>query len=290
MRRAALASLVLLIAVLFCSVPAQAARERRGSNALARPGTASAAVAGVPVYNGGPILQNAKVIPVLWDGWQYGPDVNGWGFLLYFHGMLGSSFITNDLNSQYGASIGKPIGAASWPGTYTINPAPSNDPVSVSDSSVRTVLTNQLNTGKLPGPGPAKLYVIMMPPGKTYGGAYANACAWHSSYYYGGANGVPANNTYYAVIPFEVRGCSFSLFPPYTTQPNFDNLTYVMSHEIIEAITDPAIGNAHGAAGWYPEIADPCEGAGGFWEVGTDGLKFWTPQMFNHLAGGGCVP
>jgi hypothetical protein len=282
MRRTVLAAAAALLALFSGALPAHAAPAPRVAG-LVRPGPVAAPAAIPPTYLGGPILQNAKVIPVLWDGWQYGSDVSGWGFLLYFHGMLGSSYITHDLNVQYGASIGKPIGAASWPGTYTINPARSNDPVMVSDGSIRNVLTNQFNTGTLPGPGPAKLYVIMMPPGKLYHG---NFCAWHSSYYYGGANGVPANNVYYAVIPFEVNGCDYA---PYTTKPNFNSLTYVMSHELIEAITDPAAGDARAAGGWAPEIADSCIRVSGFYATGTDGLSFWTPQMFDHLAGGGCV-
>ena len=61
----------------------------------------------------------------------------------------------------------------------------------------------------------------------------------------------------------------------------FDSLTFVTAHEMIEAITDPAIGNAHGAQGWYPEVADPCGGEG-FYQPGTDGLNLWVTEFWSH--------
>ena len=75
------------------------------------------------------------------------------------------------------------------------------------------------------------LYFVMLPPGTTSVGLGSQSCVAGGYCGYHNADG----STYYAVIPY--ANCSGCQFPGQF----LDTLTEVISHELAEAITDPAL-------------------------------------------------
>jgi hypothetical protein len=92
-----------------------------------------------------------------------------------------------------------------------------------------------------------------------------------------------SSTAYYAVIPYELRnrGCL-----PVSTA--FDNVTTVVSHELVEGITDPGVGLDRVA--WYDrdngEIADICAGGDSAAPVtGSDGVRYVVQRVWSNRAG-----
>ena len=104
----------------------------------------------------------------------------------------------------------------------------ANNPATLTDATIQTVLRNKINLGSLPGNGPNRLYMIYLPKGHQI--PNQNACAYHSYTTVGGSN------AYYTVMPYDVDrgGCRNAVF-------YMHDLTSMSSHEMFEAITDPAL-------------------------------------------------
>ncbi len=127
------------------------------------------------------------------------------------------------VNAETSALTGNPY-AASWAftgaGPGSLNASISAGPANASDGAVQATIKGQIAAGNLPRPDNNQLYVVFTGTG---GGPLGTA--YHSSFNYQGAV-VP-----YAVVPGD----------PASPQA----LSLGLSHEIAEAVTDPA-GN-----GWY---------------------------------------
>jgi hypothetical protein len=87
-------------------------------------------------------------------------------------------------------------------------------------------------------------------------------------------------------MPYEVgnRGCKMA-------STSFDSLTTVVSHELLEAITDPGVGLNRVA--WYDrdngEIADICAfNSAPARVVGADGVRYTVQRAWNNRQGA-CV-
>jgi hypothetical protein len=215
-----------------------------------------APTAGAPVphlqNHGGPVLGAVEVIPVYWGAaWATGTNaqlasqVDG-----FFDFILTSSYM--DLLNEY-STAATTINHGSRPTSVHVSATEPGTVVAgnrqVTDAQIRTALQAWIANHTVPATTANTLYFIFLPPGvvslafnsrSCVAGGY---CGYHD--HIGG--------TYYAVIPYaDCPGCAFSA-------PFLDTLTEVASHELAEAITDPALN-----AWWDPntgpgdEIGDIC--------------------------------
>ncbi|HEX8952182.1 MAG TPA: hypothetical protein VF945_10085, partial [Polyangia bacterium] len=255
-------------------------------------------------YYGGKVIENVVVIAVNW-----GPNVNATvkssigGFYAavtnsaYFdwlseYNTVGlKGFVDNLAGSNQGISRG------GFGGSYTITP--STTATTLSDAQIQSELAAQLTAGNLPAPvlgadgDVNSIYMIDFPAGITItqgtSSSCANGgfCAYHGTITYKGMS-VP-----YGVHPDMMSmssGC-FTGCGGSTTQ--FNNVTSVHSHELVEAVTDMEIGLVTGnkpvrPLAWYAatagcgEIGDICNA-----QQGT--IAGYTVQTEWSNAAGACI-
>jgi hypothetical protein len=204
-------------------------------------------------YYGGPVLSNVKVVEVPWGG--------GVRFASYL-----GTFYTSITNSEYFdllAEYGTPsqrIGRGSFEAFVVDTAAPSG--ATVDDTQIQSELERLLHDKVIPANDADALYVVHFPPGTTVtqGGARScvDFCAYHGSFKRNGAV-VP-----YVVIPDLGGNCQSAC----GAGDDMAATTWVASHEIVQAVTDPAIGLAGKDLGaplaWYDaavgELSDACAG------------------------------
>lgn len=203
-------------------------------------------------YYGGPVLKNVQVYPVNWGSAPRCSSNIDSGYTT----LVGSTIYTS-LLKQYNS-----IGAGTNHPTYTDTAA--STATNLTDAQIQAELTRLINAGVLPKPNANTYYPVHFPSGRKITGSDGSQscvqfCAYHGTYV---LNGVNVN---YGVIPDVgdsgcAGGCGAS------TQCN--NTTSVMSHELVEATTDPAVGLAtvYGPPlAWYNatygEIGDICNGS-----------------------------
>jgi hypothetical protein len=199
-------------------------------------------------YHNGPLLTNVQVFTIFWGAaWQQSPQ-SGLVVQLnqFFDFILTSSLI--DLLGEYSVP-GKAIGHGSRIGTATITSSEPGNLVAggreVTDGQIQTALQTWITANTIPQATANTLYFVFLPPGVTsvLGGDRSCQvfCGYHSHV---------GTSLFYAVEPFiTCAGCTFG--------QTLDSLTKVSSHELCEAITDPAL-NA-----WFDnttgnEIGDIC--------------------------------
>ena len=199
---------------------------------------------------GGPVLKSVQVYPIYWgSGVRCSTNIDS-GYTT----LVGSSIYTS-LLPQYSG-----IGPGTNHATYTDTGAPTA--TAITDAQIQAELSRLITAGLVPAPNANTYYPIHFPSGRSITGAdlisksCKEFCAYHGTYV---RNGVNVN---YGVIPDVgdagcAGGCGAS------TQCN--NTTSVMSHELVEATTDPAVGLATAYApplSWYNktygEIGDIC--------------------------------
>jgi hypothetical protein len=126
----------------------------------------------------------------------------------------------------------------------------------ISDGTIRSRLSADINSGLLAAPGANNLYVVFVDPNVAVSMGGSNSKTGFLGYH--GAFGLNGADVHYAVItspggPAGNAGMGTSAI---------DQLTSVSSHELAEAITDPNVN--YKALGWYDynlngEIADITE-------------------------------
>jgi hypothetical protein len=209
----------------------------------------AAAGASLPhlTYHGGPLLTSAQVVTIFWGAaWNQAaqaaliPQINQ-----FFDFILTSSLM--DVLTEYSVS-GQQIGHGSRTGSVKITTTePGGGTGTVSDAQIQQALQGWISAGTVPPRTSNTLYFVYLPPGvvSTMGGGAScqQYCGYHNQI--GGA-------TFYAVEPYiTCAGCSFGQI--------FNSLTKVSSHELCEAITDPAL-NAWFDPNTGDEIGDICNG------------------------------
>lgn len=232
------------------------------------------------VYGGGPLLTNVKVFTVFWgDVWNTTQKAD-MDYLNGFYDFILSSSLMDELaeyNTQsykvgHGTHIGTvvvsdgsqppppvpgppppppppPTGCLTGfiPGALRPKAEPLNTKLSstVDDSDIRNMIGSKIADGTLPKPDINTLFVVYTPSGITVTQGGQGSCSVFCGYH----DSTP--DFYYAVLPYpDCAGCLGGL----SVQ---EALTVTSSHELCEAITDPAVGN-----GWYDqangEIGDIC--------------------------------
>ena len=208
-------------------------------------------------YYGGKVISNVKINVVFWTAAVDGTtQANIGGFY---------SAVTNSIYMDWLSEYNTPtqaIGRGTLNSVTTINP--SNPSTALNDTDIQAELDYQIGLGVLPANDGNSLYMTYFPPGYTItqgsssscvGGGF---CAYHGTY-----NGVYAGEMYYGVHPDFGPGSGCDTGCGSDTQ--FNNLTSVSSHEMIEAVTDPEVGLATTYSpplAWYDttygEIGDIC--------------------------------
>jgi hypothetical protein len=253
-------------------------------------------------YNGGPLIQNIKIEAVYYSPWESDPTLQAQQqYLDQYHSFITQSSFIDQLLTPFSVnaqvdSTGKLvpipgetpqiIGHGTFLGddfnqiSLTVNPAVGY--ATLDDSSIQSMLENELKLGNVPAPDANTLYVVFAPPKTdvTLGGADSITAflGYHSNF-----TDFANRNFTYAVLPYPT---SPNKLAPGTTTID-DSLTAVGSHEIAEAITDPI-----GGSGWLDkqasenEIADKAQTAPLYTinDAGT-GNNYKVVQLWAHVDG-----
>jgi hypothetical protein len=207
-------------------------------------------------YYGGSVIANIQIFPIFVGDVIYKNDLIG-----FYKGIVNSTYI--DWLSEYSTSS-QQIGRGTFIGNYSIN---TNILSHYDNDNDITPLLDNLIKQNIIKPNKNTWYPIHFAPGisiTAFGQSSCNAfCAYHdvhdiSSYY------SSYKYVYYGVIPDLTSGlCSYVC----GGLSAFENTCSVISHELIETITDPGVG-VNGNLGWYDfdhgEIGDICA-----WQEGT---------------------
>jgi hypothetical protein len=274
-----------LIAALSCVVllaPAPAGALHPDDAASQQQPTAQRRTTAFPhlAYYGGRVLSRVKVDLVVWDTWSYGRSVPLTGarsIASFFAGITASRYL--DWLSEYNTTT-QHIGRGSLERVYTVRPPSSANGSTVSSAQIDRALAASIDAGKLPKPDTNRFYVIFFRSGQTisrpHGNSETNFCAYHDTMKYG------STTARFAVIPYELqnRGCR-----PAST--SFDSVTTIVSHELVEGITDPGVGL--GRIAWYDrnygEIGDICASVSSPGSVtGGDGVHYVVQREWSNRA------
>jgi hypothetical protein len=275
-------------------------------------------------YNN-PIIPHVQVETVFYGSvWSAGQQLTGYqqinGVELATEATDLNQFFSNITNSyymdglsQYTGSNGAPgrgqfLGADFVPDLPGVKPNLIN-PASwtpISDQQIQTMLQNEINNNHIPGPDGNKLYVVFLPPGVGTTGdllpktGQPDGGGHHFSFTTN--SGV---NAYYAVIEhplsgFLPKGLPLSSVTNLPNVPRLQQFTYVASHELVEAITDPLVGTNQAAwTGAQGEIGDitqnnpppsgPLAMENGYLPAGEGYLvqKYWSEGAQTSIAPGG---
>ncbi len=208
------------------------------------PQATAGVIAGAPTpnltYHGGPVIHAVQVIPIYWGAFWAQPNgvalstqVNA-----FFDSVLVGSYL--EMLREY-SSPSTTIGLGNRLPSHTIS---GNEPGvataagrKVTDPQIQTAISGWIAANTVPAPTANTLYFVYLPPNcVSISGnqqSCTNFCGYHNHF---GAN------TYYAVEPFiTCGGCNFGSI--------LESLTKVSSHELAEAITDPAL------SAWFDPIS-----------------------------------
>jgi hypothetical protein len=227
------------------------------------------------------VLSHVKVDVVVWDAWSYGSAVPLTGtrsISSFFAGVTASKYL--DWLSEYDTAK-QHIGRGTLEGVYTVHPPSSANGATVSSTQIAAALRSMIASGQLPRPSTSRLYAIFFRAGQTVttldGNSAADFCAYHDTMAYSSSS-----TAYLAVIPYELhnRGCM-------PARKSFDNVTTIVSHELVEAITDPGVGLDKVA--WYDasngEIGDICAGNSTPAPItGGDGVRYVVQREWSNRA------
>jgi hypothetical protein len=246
-------------------------------------------------YFGGPVIPNVKVYAVFW-----GPNVNAQiksGIGEFYSAAVNSTYLdwmkVYDTNIQ--ATGGKPgsnqhIGRGSFGGNVTI--APRNAGKKLDKKDVEVEIEYQIGQGALARPDDNTLYMIHFPAGITLTtGGMASCQSWCGDHE--GFHSKAYGDVYYAMMPDLGGVCSFGCGFGGSA---LDNMSFIASHELAEAITDPMcpdMGVNPGAgpedrAGWARpdgnEIGDLCVDSKG--SLQAAGRKYLVEGEWDNSLGG----
>lgn len=237
-------------------------------------------------YYGGKVIQNVKVVQVLYGSGTYISQLTGTQMGSFYQQSAGGG-VWDWLSEYNTSSPAQAIGRGSFLSKVQITPTAAHNGTTIADSSVQAEIAAQIQSGVLPAPDNNTIYMVDFPAGKTEtdpSGAKScvsgGFCAYHGTFKIG------TQNVYYGVLPdmSSSSGCATGC----GSSTTFNNQTSVASHELIEAVTDAEVGLATvvGAPlAWYDttngEIGDICNGQQGTF-VGGDGVTYTIQKEFSN--------
>ena len=202
----------------------------------------------------GPLLQSVEVYAVFW-GPNIGADIktNIGGF---FTGTTAANSPLQQMLAEYNTN-GMTVGAGSFKGAIADDDAPIPASGTITDTMIEAEGARLVDTGKVPAEDGKNILMFFFPKGVVIdqGGGTLSCqvfCAYHSTFTRNG------NNFYYGIMPDQGSGGCEQGCGSHTTP--IDNTYSTASHELVEAITDGAVGINQLA--WYDdangEIGDIC--------------------------------
>ncbi len=250
-----------------------------GIKPLAQP--INAATSAHLTYYGGPVLQHVKVVQVNW-----GTGVNYATFLSQFYTDITNSTYFDWLSEYNTTSPAQSIGRGTFGGAITDTAVGSGS--SITDAQIQTEISNRISDGTYPAPTADTIYMMHFPPGKSITASDGSQscvqfCAYHGTFTRNG------QNIYYGVLPDLGGSCAGGC----GTASQQNNTTSVASHELIEAVTDAAVGIATVIGpplAWYDqtngEIGDICNAQQG--SVTSNGTTYTVQKEWSN-AQNACV-
>lgn len=227
-------------------------------------------------YRGGPVISKVKVVTVFWNSAvQNQSGING-----FYQAIVQSPHL--DWLSEYNTPTQK-IGRGSFLASYVDTGAPTSK--SLKNRDIQKEVARLINNGSVPAPDADTLYMVHFPAGVSIDMDGNISCQQYCAYH--GTFTNDGKSVYYGVMPDFSGGCSACG----GTNDKLQNTTIVSSHELVEAITDPAIGlaNAHNDASYlawyddqYGEIGDVCQSEAGL-------VNGWAVQAEYSMQAGSCV-
>jgi hypothetical protein len=240
-------------------------------------------------YYGGPVLSDIKSVDVIYGAGSYAPYIGSY-IATFTSQLLGSGVLDwlHEYNTPSVGGSGQTIGRGAYAGTYTITPAAADTGSQIQDSQVQAELGAQIAAGHLPLPDANTSYAIFFPHGEqicqggSCSGVAGGFCAYHGTFTYGAVTAT------YQVMPDNQAGSGVDTGCGNGTPSG--NETSVLTHELVETITDPLVGFATTYApplAWYDttngEIGDICNAQQGTF-VGTDSVTYTVQQLFSNAA------
>ena len=219
-------------------------------------------------FNRGPLMAHPDLVTVVWSGdsqAQRRADFATW--------LANSTYL--DLMDEYGG------GRGTAHGPYAITGPP---PSSLDDSEVGPLLRARISAGELPPPHTDILYIVYLDAATTSTLGGGMACQSYEGYHSSTRSGISTpSEIAYAIIP----DCRTST----------DDETVTVSHEVVEAMSDPQPGRGYIANDLpYGEIGDLCTSLSLYLDSGGDGGASYLVTRFysNRNAAAGnldpCVP
>ena len=271
---------------------AHALHKHEVSHHLGGAAPASAAATRVPHMNyyGGPVVQKTKIYKVLYGGTgSYQSFVTAAttpSVASMFADVSGSAYFAW-LTEYNTTSPVQTIGLGSYGGSFTITPATSRNGSTITDTQIQAEISAQISAGFLPAPDNNSIYMTFFPKGKkiSQGGSAScvagGFCAYHGTFTRNG------QYVFYGVLPDMSAGSGCDAGCGGGTP--FANQTSVASHELIEVVTDPAVGLAtvYGPPlAWYDprngEIGDICNAQQG--TILANGTTYTVQKEWSNQA------
>jgi hypothetical protein len=189
---------------------------------------------------GGKVLVAPKLMLIVYPGYEHTAGLQS------FSQVLGASAYWAATTKEYG------VGPIAYSGTKELTGETA--PASIADKDVEAFIANKLAAGDLGPPDTSTLYAIIYPQTTTItssGGGIGggSSCSSFGGYHSDTAVKVDGKTSNYA----------FAVMP---TCANFgaltgiDEVTGAMSHELIEAVTDPFPSTRNGADSAYATVDD----------------------------------
>jgi hypothetical protein len=224
-------------------------------------------------YYGGPVLSSVNVHAIYWNQKvKYQKELNA-----FYQAVTQSEYF--DWLNEYDTPT-QHIGRGQLAGSFVDKQSGTD----VTNSEIEAELARLIDAKKLPSPTADDLYMVHFPPGVTVtqddGSASCQVfCAYHGTFKHKG------KNVYFGVVPDLGGACAGGC----GQKAQLENTTAATSHEMIEAVTDAAVGLATTFGpplAWYDqsngEIGDICVGQ-------DDTIAGYNVQREWSNAAGACI-
>jgi hypothetical protein len=171
------------------------------------------------VYSGGPVLDSAKLVIVLW-GKGVAP-ITTTRIGPFASAIVNSTYL--DALAPYENAAKAAISRGAYFGKIRINP--NDKSKAIDDSEIQSELGAQIAAGALPPADAETLYMVYMPSGTIVDLGGAKSCTAFGAYHAAATLPNSASHLIYAVIPDCGGG--------------FNDITTLSSYELLAAVTDP---------------------------------------------------
>ncbi len=222
------------------------------------------------INHGGPVMSSPKSYLIWYGNWNQsnGSDTpSGQALVRTFLGGIGGTpyFM---INSTYGGVTG---GASLSPLEYTDTGSAKR----LSDSNIKTIVTNAVNSGLLGAPDPTGVYFVLTSSDVAKSGFCTQYCGWHT---YATIAGTTIKYSFVGNANRCLNSCAAQTISP-NGNAGVDGMISVVAHELEEAATDPQLNAWYDSTG--AENADKCA-----WTFGSAQTLLPSGAYYSMTVGG----